>query len=208
MMRRGWLPSLVSLLLCPSGAKNPIEAHQAAESSSQLTPDADLPRKAIGGVLNLEPLARTHAVLVVDDDELLTRVVCNALQKAGYAVTVAQDGANAVKMAVEQRPAIILVDLRMPGIDGHTIMRRAHAQGVDAAFVVMSGSRDPEDIIDAIRNGASDYISKPFSLSELMTAMGRATESYEKGRGTSAGGPAHGSALPDAAAARGLLLIC
>lgn len=138
--------------------------------------------------MNLEPLAHTHAVLVVDDDELSTHIVSNALEKAGYAVIVAQDGVTAVKIAVEQRPAIILVDLRMPEIDGHTFMRRARAHGVDAAFIVMSGSRDPEDIIDAIRNGATDYLSKPFSLTDLITALGRAVESLEKGRSSSSSG--------------------
>jgi CheY-like chemotaxis protein/HD-like signal output (HDOD) protein len=123
-----------------------------------------------------------YSILVVDDDEMIRRVIQNTLTKFGYRVTSATDGTSALKQATELRPSVILVDLRMPGIDGHTIMRRARAQGIDAAFVVISGSKDPEDIIDALRNGACDYLPKPFSVADLMTAIGRAVDAFEKSR--------------------------
>jgi CheY-like chemotaxis protein/HD-like signal output (HDOD) protein len=132
--------------------------------------------------LDISAPPENYSILVVDDDEMIRRVIQNTLTKFGYRVTSATDGTSALKQATELRPSVILVDLRMPGIDGHTIMRRARAQGIDAAFVVISGSKDPEDIIDALRNGACDYLPKPFSVADLMTAIGRAVDAFEKSR--------------------------
>jgi HD-like signal output (HDOD) protein/CheY-like chemotaxis protein len=123
---------------------------------------------------------KSYTILVIDDDELIRRVVQKTLANFGYTTATAADGTQALKLAAELRPAIIMVDLHMPGIDGHTIMRRARAQGIDSAFVVISGSKDPEDIIDALRNGASDYLPKPFTVADLITATGRAIEAFEK----------------------------
>ncbi|MEA2698730.1 MAG: two-component system, NtrC family, nitrogen regulation response regulator GlnG [Myxococcales bacterium] len=130
--------------------------------------------------MDIERGPKSYTILVVDDDELIRRVVQKTLANFGYTTASAVDGTQALKMAAELRPAIIMVDLHMPGIDGHTIMRRARAQGVDAAFVVISGSKDPEDIIDALRNGAADYLPKPFTVADLITATGRAIEAFEK----------------------------
>jgi HD-like signal output (HDOD) protein/CheY-like chemotaxis protein len=152
--------------------------------------------------VDIERGPKSYTILVVDDDELIRRVVQKTLANFGYTTATAVDGTQALKMAAELRPAIIMVDLHMPGIDGHTIMRRARAQGIDAAFVVISGSKDPEDIIDALRNGASDYLPKPFTVADLITATGRAIEAFEKKK-TQAGpetlapsthGMAHGTA--------------
>ncbi|HXI59602.1 MAG TPA: HDOD domain-containing protein [Polyangia bacterium] len=130
--------------------------------------------------MDIERGPKSYTILVVDDDELIRRVVQKTLANFGYTTATAVDGSQALKLAAELRPAIIMVDLHMPGIDGHTIMRRARAQGIDAAFVVISGSKDPEDIIDALRNGASDYLPKPFTVADLITATGRAIEAFEK----------------------------
>jgi FixJ family two-component response regulator len=132
--------------------------------------------------VNSQAKGRNQAVLVVDDDELGTRGVCQMLGGMGYAVRATCDSEEALRAAVQYQPAVILVDLRMPTFDGHTIMRRLRSRGVEAAFVVISGSKDPNDIIDAVRNGASDYLLKPFSMASLMAAMGRAVELYEKRR--------------------------
>ena len=132
--------------------------------------------------MDINGQSSNHNILVVDDDDMVRRVIVSTLSKIGYKTSTATDGTAALKMAAELRPAVMMVDLRMPGIDGHTIMRRARAMGIDAAFVVISGSKDPEDIIDALRNGACDYLPKPFSFADLVAATGRAVEAYEKGR--------------------------
>jgi HD-like signal output (HDOD) protein/CheY-like chemotaxis protein len=116
----------------------------------------------------------------VDDDEAVCRVVVAALQKNGYATLIARDGSEALPLAIRSAPAVVISDLRLPGIDGHTLMRRAKAQGVSAAFVVMSGSKDREDVIDALRNGASDYLSKPFTVADLLAAVARAIDAFER----------------------------
>lgn len=119
-------------------------------------------------------------MLIVDDDEAVCRVVMTALQKNGYATVVARDGSEALQVAMQTSPAVVMCDLRMPGMDGHTLMRRVKAQGATAAFVVMSGSKDREDVIDALRNGACDYLSKPFTVSDLLAAVARAVDAFEK----------------------------
>ncbi|HVR64137.1 MAG TPA: HDOD domain-containing protein [Polyangia bacterium] len=146
--------------------------------------------------MDINAQSSNHNILVVDDDDMVRRVIVSTLSKIGYNTSTATDGTAALKMAAELRPAVMMVDLRMPGIDGHTIMRRARAMGIDAAFVVISGSKDPEDIIDALRNGACDYLPKPFSFADLVAATGRAVEAYEKGRRAESSAPTAADAGP------------
>jgi CheY-like chemotaxis protein/HD-like signal output (HDOD) protein len=113
-------------------------------------------------------------VLVVDDDVEVGAVLEKGLRVLGYRVLVAADGEAGLEIAHAAQPEVILLDLRMPGIDGHTFLRRLNAAGASAAVVVMSGQGDMQDVIDVLRGGAVDYIRKPCAAVELATAMARA----------------------------------
>jgi DNA-binding response OmpR family regulator len=113
-------------------------------------------------------------VLVVDDDLRVGAALEKGLRRLGHQVLRAADGEAGLAMAATQQPEVIMLDLRMPGIDGHTFLRRLKAAGGNAAVVVMSGQGDMDDVIDVLRGGAVDFLRKPWAAVDLATAMARA----------------------------------
>jgi len=117
-------------------------------------------------------------VLVVDDEEMVRVALTRNISRLGCNVVVARDGEEALRIVPELKPAVVFLDLRMPGIDGHALMRRLPELGVAASIVVMSGDANLDDVIDALRNGAVDFLKKPWSTSELASALERGIEVF------------------------------
>jgi HD-like signal output (HDOD) protein/CheY-like chemotaxis protein len=115
-------------------------------------------------------------VLIVDDEPTIRVALGRGLRRLGSEILEAQDGEVGLTLAVERQPHVIFLDLRMPGIDGHTFLRRLAATGCDAAVVVMSGQGRMEDVVDVLRAGAADYLKKPWNPAELLAAFSRAVE--------------------------------
>src|SRR5260221_7919666 len=97
-------------------------------------------------------------VLVVDDDAAVSAALERSLKRLGYDVLVAIDGADGFEQALRARPAVVLSDVRMPGIDGHALLRRLTRSGLQASVILMSGQGDVDDAIGALREGAVDYL--------------------------------------------------
>ncbi|HXI59402.1 MAG TPA: response regulator [Polyangia bacterium] len=112
--------------------------------------------------------------LVVDDDLLIRRALEQNLRRLGCDVLLAEDGNRALEIAASSCPAVIFLDLRMPGLDGYAVLRRLPAMGSQASVIVMSGHGQMDDVIDAVRNGAIDYLRKPWKTTELASALSRA----------------------------------
>ncbi len=104
-------------------------------------------------------------VLVVDDERDTRQVLEKTLRRLGYEVSGAENGEEGLKLAVELRPQVILSDIRMPQMDGHTLLRRLAAHNLDTAVIVMSAHGNMDDVIDLLRNGSVDYIRKPWAPS-------------------------------------------
>jgi signal transduction histidine kinase/DNA-binding response OmpR family regulator len=115
-------------------------------------------------------------VLIVDDEDALRRSLKRQLSTLGCDVLEASDGAQAIQMASDAAPAVIFLDLHMPGTDGPTLLRRLPVSGVRSSIVVMSGGGDIDDVIAALRNGAADYLKKPWSTEDLVFALRRALD--------------------------------
>ncbi|MEA2699660.1 MAG: two-component system, NtrC family, response regulator AtoC [Myxococcales bacterium] len=113
-------------------------------------------------------------VLVVDDDLLIRRSLQQNLRRLGCDVLLAEDGNRALEIAAASHPAVIFLDLRMPGLDGYAVLRRLPAMGSQSSVIVMSGHGQMDDVIDAVRNGAIDYLRKPWKTTELAAALSRA----------------------------------
>jgi two-component system response regulator MprA len=111
-------------------------------------------------------------VFVVDDDERLAASLRRTLEYAGYAVTVAHDGPNALAMLRRDPPALVVLDVMIPGIDGHGVCRAIRADTELDPMVLMLTARDaaPERVagLDA---GADDYLVKPFDQEELLARV-------------------------------------
>lgn len=109
-------------------------------------------------------------VLVVEDEPTIASSVAARLRAEGYDAEIAGDGAGAIKTAAEQQPDLVVLDLMLPGIDGLEVCRRLQAQR--PVPVLMLTARDDEtDVLVGLGVGADDYLTKPFSMRELMARV-------------------------------------
>jgi two-component system, OmpR family, response regulator ResD len=110
------------------------------------------------------------SILVVDDEPTITDVVSRYLERAGYSTRVAGDGADALRIAGESRPDLVVLDLMLPGMDGLEVMRRLREhEGVSVILLTAKGEH--ADRIIGLRRGADDYVVKPFSPAELVARV-------------------------------------
>jgi DNA-binding NtrC family response regulator len=123
-------------------------------------------------------------ILVVDDEEAMRQLLERTLTRTGYEVVCAVDGEQGLALAIELQPSVVISDIRMAGLDGHTLLRRIVAQGLDAGVVIMSAHGDMQDVVDALRNGAVDFLEKPWAPADLLSAVARAAEAHDHRRST------------------------
>ncbi len=109
-------------------------------------------------------------VLAIDDEEDILRMIRIKLSKAGFEVSTAQDGEEAMERALEEKPDVILVDVMMPKKDGYQVVTEVKDKlGAEAPIAIMLTARGEEtDVMEGLGHGADDYIIKPFSPRELV----------------------------------------
>ncbi|MGE3961902.1 MAG: response regulator transcription factor [Dehalococcoidia bacterium] len=112
-------------------------------------------------------------ILVVDDEALIRHLVVDTLTDEGFSVMAAPSGEDALHRIGVQRPDLMIVDLRMPGMSGQEFVRRQRADGSAIPVVVLSGSSEAREVGKEI--GAIAVIHKPFDLDELVRIVRRAT---------------------------------
>ncbi len=115
-------------------------------------------------------------VLVVDDEHPTRLLMEKELPRAGYAVTTAESGEEALEKVRSADFDVILLDLKMPGIGGMEALRRIREAGAAGEVVILTGHPDVDSAIAAMKLGAYDYLTKPFKLSELEEVLRRAAE--------------------------------
>jgi two-component system response regulator AtoC len=115
-------------------------------------------------------------LLVVDDEPALRRTLSQILAAEGYDVATASDGEDALAHLAEREADIVLCDLRMPRVDGLTMVERYAARGGRGLVIAMSAYGDVETAIAAMQKGAYDYIPKPFRADEVILAVRKAAE--------------------------------
>jgi CheY-like chemotaxis protein len=114
-------------------------------------------------------------ILVVDDEEDVVRAVGMRLKSAGYQVLCASDGLAATQMAVKHMPDLIILDIGMPGGDGHTVAQRLHANvnTMTIPIVFLTARVSKEDMEKASDVGAAGYLMKPFKSERLLSLVDR-----------------------------------
>jgi DNA-binding response OmpR family regulator len=127
-------------------------------------------------------------ILVVDDDAKIRRLVRTYLERDGHRVVEAADGPAAIEALRRDRPALVVLDLMLPGIDGLSIIRELRASAPSPAdrppILVLSARGLTSDRIEGLSEGADDYLAKPFSPAELALRVRRLLErSVGSGRG-------------------------
>lgn len=110
-------------------------------------------------------------ILVVEDEFAVARGVQYALQQEGYQVSVARSGEEGLEFATQQAPDLILLDVRLPGIDGFEMLRRLRATGSKAPVLMLTARDEEVDKVIGLELGADDYLTKPFGLRELMSRI-------------------------------------
>jgi diguanylate cyclase (GGDEF)-like protein len=115
-------------------------------------------------------------ILVAEDSLVVRTVVCDQLEDEGYEVVEAADGETALVIAADERPDAILLDIEMPGLDGHQVLSRLKADGNlgDIPVVFLTGRTGTDDMVAGLRAGAHDYLRKPFETAELLARVGGA----------------------------------
>ena len=111
-----------------------------------------------------------HKILVVEDERDIADLIGFNLQRNGYEVLKAHDGISGTEMALKERPALIILDLMLPGRDGYGVFRelRRDSRTVNTPVIMLTARAQTEDRIQGLEVGADDYLTKPFSPKELM----------------------------------------
>jgi two-component system, OmpR family, response regulator len=112
-----------------------------------------------------------HRVLVVDDEPNIVDVVSMALRYQGFAVASAATGAEALAAVTSFRPHLILLDVMLPDMEGFEVARRLGAQRGTVPIIFLTARDDTDDKIRGLTTGGDDYVTKPFSLEELIARV-------------------------------------
>jgi two-component system OmpR family response regulator len=110
-------------------------------------------------------------ILVVEDDRTLADFVSGGLRQAGYAVDVAGTGDDGLRMGLETSYDAAVVDLMLPGLDGLSLIEKWRGRKVKTAVIILSAKRSVDDRIKGLQAGGDDYLTKPFSFSELLARV-------------------------------------
>jgi DNA-binding response OmpR family regulator len=134
----------------------------------------------------------TRILLVEDSPDLLESLQAN-LELEGYEVFVATRGAQAVALGASQNPDLILLDLGLPDRDGYAVLDELRTRGVECPVLILSARNLEADKLEGFRLGADDYVTKPFSVMELLARISallrRASRTAPQGVGAGAGTP-------------------
>lgn len=110
-------------------------------------------------------------VLVVEDNANLAFGLTRSLESEGYEVEAAEDGLRGFEMARAGNPDLVVLDLMLPGMDGYTILKKLRAEGKNVPVLILTARGEEADKVFGFRLGADDYVTKPFSLSELLARV-------------------------------------
>jgi two-component system OmpR family response regulator len=115
--------------------------------------------------------ARGVRVLVADDEEYITDLLATGLRFVGFDIEVAGDGRQALTKAADFRPDVVLLDVMMPDLDGFEVVRRMRSDGMKTPVIFLTARDATDDKVEGLRLGADDYVTKPFSLEEVVARI-------------------------------------
>lgn len=116
-------------------------------------------------------MIQVATVLLAEDDPAISEPLSRALEREGYSVLRAPDGASAVRTALSTDIALVILDLGLPHVDGLEVCRRIRASGRDVPVLMLTARTDEVDFVVGLDAGADDYVGKPFRLAELLARV-------------------------------------
>lgn len=121
-------------------------------------------------------MSHSDKICVIDDDSSIRWVLDKALQKAGLPVVTFESGESALAAIGREEPAVVVTDIRMPGIDGLELLDRISSQYPDLPVIIMTAHSDLDSAVAAYKGGAFEYLPKPFDVNDAVALVSRALE--------------------------------
>lgn len=114
------------------------------------------------------PMTPGHHILVVDDEAGIRELICDALSMSQFRTQTASDGLEALTRIRRERFDLIILDINLPKLDGLSLLEKIRKEGSQVPVLILSARRDRDDITTGLKNGADDYLTKPFGIEELV----------------------------------------
>jgi len=109
-----------------------------------------------------------ETILIVEDDSTMLRGLKDNFEATGYRVRTASDGEKGLEQALRLKPDLIVLDIMMPGMNGYELCRAVREAGLEMPIIMLTAKSQESDIVLGLNLGASDYVTKPFSIKELL----------------------------------------
>jgi DNA-binding response OmpR family regulator len=113
----------------------------------------------------------SKSILIIEDDAALLRGLKDNFEAQGYLVRTANDGQKGLDALLRERPDLLVLDLMLPKVNGYEICRRARASQLDMPIIMLTAKGQEDDIVRGLELGADDYVTKPFSIRELLARV-------------------------------------
>src|SRR4051812_20438048 len=110
-------------------------------------------------------------ILIIEDDSSIARLIQLELEHRSLKVRCASDGPSGLEAAAEFNPAVVILDIMLPGMDGVGVLKKLRQLGNKAAVIMLTARDTPADKIHSLDLGADDYLTKPFDTEELMARL-------------------------------------
>jgi len=117
-----------------------------------------------------------NRIIIVDDNDYVREQLAQTLTLMGYDVESYNDGPSFLINSIETIPSVIILDMRMPKMSGLELQKEIVNMNIKSPIIFMSGESEPQEIIDAMKLGAIDFILKPFEIDDLISSITRAIE--------------------------------
>ena len=131
--------------------------------------------RSIQPTVNCEPgtvnQKKMETILIIEDDPAMLRGLCANVTASEYACLSAADGERGLNLALDEKPDLILLDIMLPEINGYEICRILREQKLDMPIIMLTAKGEESDIILGLNLGADDYVTKPFSIHEVMARI-------------------------------------
>ncbi len=121
-----------------------------------------------------------ETILIIEDDKTLTRGLKDNFEFAGFTVITSEDGEDGFGKALDNKPDLIILDLMLPGMNGYEICRSLREQELDMPIIMLTAKNHESDIVLGLNLGANDYVTKPFSIKELLARANACLRSRRK----------------------------
>jgi two-component system, OmpR family, response regulator len=114
---------------------------------------------------------RPMRILLVEDDEKIASFIIGGLRQSGFAVDHAAEGLDGLHLATSEPYAVAVIDVMLPGMDGLKLIEELRRRKINTPIIILSAKRSVEDRVRGLETGSDDYLSKPFSFSELLARV-------------------------------------